>query len=50
MAREDVNECHRTLAAGDYDGRRFAEAIVAIYRVADLDCRLIRIGTIRWMT
>jgi hypothetical protein len=34
-ARQEVSQCQRTLAGGDYDRREFDDAINAIQRVAD---------------
>ena len=36
-AREEVSECQRLVASGEYDRHQFDEAIVAVQRVADLN-------------
>ena len=37
IAREEVNECQRAVATGEFDQRTFGETIGAIQRVVDLN-------------
>ena len=36
-AREEVNQCQRLLASGNYDRRTFDDAVRAVQRVAEIN-------------